>query len=279
MAFGTTRRCWPQTSGLGKRQHDVAASGYAFCKNSSSSSVANMRVARGARSVLLKTLIAFAIADAFHASSPQRLQQSQHHAAPPRPKQAPCPLSATTVDDSSTTNNVSIAEAALSPIVSQLRARIAAAPGPLEDSEESRRHAEATLSERFEVNGDGDLVGGSEQEARLVRALARDTFVVVRAQQSSGARASLTKLGDAAEALLGDTRSVEEKMAAFGAMRDHERGMVSGYAGGGDYGDDQFLETRGLGGGEIAPPIDAGTAPDVLEGRVSNFNWVLRHPL
>ena len=239
-----------------------------------------MRVAQGARSVLLKTLIAFAIADAFHASAPQRLPQSHHHATPPRPKQAPRPISATSTDNtSSRTNNTSIAEAALCPIVSQLRARIAAAPGPLEDNEESRRHAEATLSERFEVNGDGDLVGGSEQEARLVRALARDTFVVVRAQQSSDARASLTKLGAAAEALLGDTRSVEEKMAAFGAMRDHERGVVSGYAGGGDYGDDQFLETRGRGGGEIAPPIDAGTAPDVLEGRVSNFNRVLRHPL
>lgn len=232
-----------------------------------------MRVARGARSVLLKTLIAFAIADAFHASNPQRLQQSQHHAAPPRPKQAPRSLPAATIDDTtSSTNSISIAEAALHPIVSQLRARIAAAPGPLENNEESRRHAEATLSERFEVNSDGDLVGGSEQEARLVRALARDTFVVVRAQQSSGSRASLTKLGAAAEALLGETRSVEEKMAAFGAMQDHERGVVSGYAGGGDYGDDQFLETRGRGGGEIAPPIDADTAPDVLEGRVSNFN-------
>ena len=230
-----------------------------------------MRVAQGARSILLKTLIAFAIADAFHASTPQRLQQLQHHAAAPRPKQAPRPLSAATTGDSST-NNINIEEAALHPIVSQLRARISAAPGPLEDNEESRRHAEATLSESFEVNSDGDLVGSSDQEARLVRALARDTFVVVRAQQSSGARASLTKLAAAAEALLGETRSVEEKMAAFGAMRDHERGVVSGYAGGGDYGDDQFLETRGRGEGEIGAPIDAETAPAVLEGRVSTFN-------
>lgn len=233
-----------------------------------------MRVARGARSVLLKTLIAFTIADAFHASTPQRLQQSQHHAAappPPRPTQAPRSLSAATTNDSRSTNNISIAEAALHPIVSQLRARIAAAPGPLEDNEESRRHAEATLSERFEVDSDGDLVGGAEQEARLVQALARDTFVVVRAQQSSGARASLAKLGHAAEVLLGETCSVEEKMAAFGAMRDHERGVVSGYAGGGDYGDDQFLETRGRGGDEITPPIDAETTPDILEGRVSHF--------
>lgn len=235
-----------------------------------------MRVARRARSLLLKTLIAFAIADAFHASTPQRLQQSQHH-APPRAKQA-TPSAATSDDNSSSSRNsissISIAGAALHPIISQLRARIAAAPGPLEDNDEARKHAETTLSEIFEVNSDGDLIGGSEQEARLVRALARDTFVVVRAQQQqpSGAREALTKLGAAAEALLGETHSVPEKMAAFGAMRDHERGVVSGYAGGGDYGDDQFLETRGRGGGEIAPAIDAETAPDVLEGRVSHFN-------
>ncbi len=71
-------------------------------------------------------------------------------------------------------------EEALDPIISELRARILDAPCPLEGNEESRLHAEATLSTTFEVGVDGGVVGGFEQEVRLARALALDTFVVSR---------------------------------------------------------------------------------------------------
>lgn len=69
-------------------------------------------------------------------------------------------------------------EVALDPIISDLRARILDAPDRLESNEESRLHAEATLSTTFEVGCDGNVVGGFEQELQLARALAMDTFVV-----------------------------------------------------------------------------------------------------
>lgn len=62
---------------------------------------------------------------------------------------------------------------------------------------------------------------------------------------------------------------MEEKMEQFGPMQNYDEGVVSGYAGGGDYGSDQFLETRGAGEGEIVPPICADVVPAVIEGRVS----------
>ena len=69
-------------------------------------------------------------------------------------------------------------EIALDPIISELRARILDAPDRLEGNEESRLHAEATLSTTFEVGFDGNMVGGFEQELQLAKALATDTFVV-----------------------------------------------------------------------------------------------------
>lgn len=95
---------------------------------------------------------------------------------------------------------------------------------------------------------------------------------VVRVEPGA-ARECLQRLGGAAEHLLGESRSVEEKMEDFGPMQNYDEGVVSGYAGGGGYGSDQFLETRGGGGGEIVPKIAGDIAPDVIEGRVSEFSW------
>lgn len=200
---------------------------------------------------LMTAVMVLVSANAFHTFCPRHAQ----------PARFPLPTRPATVPNT-------VAEAALDPIIADLRARIAKAPVPLEGNEESRRHAEATLSTRFEIGSDGKLIGGAAQEARLARALALDTFVVVRATCPE-VRGSLARLGGAAEHLLGETRTVEEKIEAYGTMRDYEEGVVSGYAGGGDYGKDQFLETRGRGGNEIAPEIGGDTATDVIEGRVS----------
>lgn len=84
-------------------------------------------------------------------------------------------------------------------------------------------------------------------------------------------RTCLQTLGGAAEYLLGEFRTVEEKQADFGPMQNYDEGIVSGYAGGGDYGTDQFLETRGAGEGEIIPNMSADVAPAVIGGRVSTL--------
>lgn len=84
-------------------------------------------------------------------------------------------------------------------------------------------------------------------------------------------RTCLQTLGGAAEYLLGEFRTVEEKTKDFGLMQTYDEGIVSGYAGGGDYGTDQFLETRGAGEGEIVPKISADIAPAVIGGRVSTL--------
>lgn len=94
-------------------------------------------------------------------------------------------------------------------------------------------------------------------------------FVKVVRIEPGAARECLQRLGGAAEYLLGESRTVEEKMNDFGQMQNYDEGVVSGYAGGGDYGSDQFLETRGGGGDEIFPKIADDVAPDVIEGRVS----------
>ncbi|CAB1107803.1 unnamed protein product [Ectocarpus sp. CCAP 1310/34] len=80
------------------------------------------------------------------------------------------------------------------------------------------------------------------------------------------ARACLRRLGRVAEQLLGESRTVEEKVAAFGPIRA-EGQFVSGYAGGGDYGSGQFLETRGIGGDEIVPHVDDDAVAGLIEGR------------
>lgn len=73
-----------------------------------------------------------------------------------------------------------------------------------------------------------------------------------------------------AEQLLGESRTVEAKVAAFGPIRA-EGQFVSGYAGGGDYGSGQFLETRGIGGDEIVPHVDGDAVAGLIEGRVSTL--------
>lgn len=211
--------------------------------------------------------------------------------SPPRPSQQPWPTtfwlsSRTTANQAScarhASTNVGAALAAsptygtapavaLDGVIADLRTRIAGAPSPLPDNEEAQRSADALLSRssrRFEVDSSGNIIGGEQREAQLAQALARDTFVLVRATCPE-TRDSLVKLSSPAECLLGQSRTVEEKLESFGAMRGYEEGVVAGYAGGGDYGSDQFLETRGEGGGEITPSVGETTAPDVVSGRVS----------
>lgn len=123
-------------------------------------------------------------------------------------------------------------------------------------------------SKRFEVDGGGNIVGGAERERQLVEALSRETVVVVRVTDPE-AKKWLAKLGDAAEDLLGESRTVEEKEQVFGAMQAYDGGVVAGYAGGESYGNDQFLETRGNGGGRVVPAVDEALLPNVRAGRVS----------
>ena len=158
----------------------------------------------------------------------------------------------------------------LDPIISDLKTRIASAPQGLQGDEESRLQAkeDSTLSRLlFEADGDGNLLGEPEQEDRLAQALSHATMVVVRVA-CPRASAALSRLNSAADTLLGETLSVDDKLATFGPMRDYERGVVTGYAGGGDYGSDQFLETRGRGPGTLVPEMDAETTMLVIEGRV-----------
>lgn len=60
-------------------------------------------------------------------------------------------------------------------------------------------------------------------------------------------------------------------------MQTYGEGVVSGYAGGGDYGTDQFLETRGAGKGEIVPKIGADVATAVVGGRVSKLRLLIKN--
>lgn len=156
-------------------------------------------------------------------------------------------------------------------IISDIQARIAKSPKGLDINQESRPNAEEDeLLSRcvFEVDGDGTLVRGqAEEESRLAQALSLNTFVLVRVT-CPRSMASLAKLSSAAEDLLGDARTVDEKLETFGSMLDNGGGVVTGYAGGGDYGFDEFLETRGRGPGILVPEIEADTALRVMEGRV-----------
>lgn len=117
---------------------------------------------------------------------------------------------------------------------------------------------------------DGSTTAGTSEPFLLPRGVK-----VVRVEPGA-ARERLERLGGAAEYLLGESRTVEEKMKDYGRMQNYDEGVVSGYAGGGDYGSDQFLETRGGGGGEIFPKIADDVAPDVIAGRVSKFSQVDR---
>lgn len=229
-----------------------------------------------------------ALTDAFCASSPHRIHAHSSQRRSTRQRGATADTTNANIDTA-----VQILPAQSSPdyalqaIRADLQNRMRTAPAPLEDNEVSRRHAESSIAERFEVDSEGSLVGGIQAEIRLARALALDAVVIVRAT-SLDMRASLAALSGAAENLLGDARTAQEKLDEYGAMRDYEEGVVSGYAGGGGYGLDQFLETRGKGEGKIAPNIDGDIAPVVLAGRVScesisdhgapNISWRSRRP-
>lgn len=159
--------------------------------------------------------------------------------------------------------------------VFDLRKRILDAPEDLPGNDEAQRRAETFLarSNRFEIDGDGKVVGGTEKEIQLADALARETVVVMRVT-SADSMQSLAKLGTAAEELLGESRTVEEKEHTFGRMQHYDGGVVAGYVGGADYGDDQYLETRGSGAGAIVPAVGGSTSADVIEGRVRESQFL-----
>lgn len=160
----------------------------------------------------------------------------------------------------------------LDSVVAELRKRILDAPDALPKNEEAQQDAERFLqreTHRFEMDSEGNILGGVDQGRQLAEELARETAVVVRVICPVGGQ-SLVKLGSAAEALLGETRTTEEKESAFGIMREHDCGGVAGYAGGENYGDDQFLETRGRGGDVIVPALDKEKSSCVNAGRVSD---------
>ncbi|CAM9516456.1 unnamed protein product [Scytosiphon promiscuus] len=222
-----------------------------------------------ARFVLALMGAMLAVADAFRTSSSSPFRVSTTPPTLPWRRPASTTRSAIacprmTAATSTAATSVST-EVAFAPIISELQARIVDAPNPLEDNESAQRRADQ-LGKPFEVGGDGNLVGGFAEEVRLAGALAMDTFVVVRILPEA-VRACLRRLGGAAEKLLGESRTVEEKMRIYGQMQNYNEGVVSGYAGGGHYGSDQFLETRGAGGGELVPDIDGAIAPEVIEGR------------
>lgn len=160
---------------------------------------------------------------------------------------------------------------ALDSVVAELRKRIIDAPDALPKCEEAQQDAERFLQRakyRFEMDSEGNILGGADRGRQLAEELARETVVVVRVTCPVGVQ-SLAKLSGAAEALLGETRTTEEKESAFGTMREYDCGGVAGYAGGENYGDDQFLETRGRGGDVIVPALGKEKSSGVNAGRVS----------
>lgn len=166
------------------------------------------------------------------------------------------------------TKDATSASVGLESVVVDLRTRIIDTPEDLPENREAQLDAEKFIasSKRFEVDGGGNIVGGAERERQLVEALSRETVVVVRVTDPE-AKKWLAKLGDAAEDLLGESRTVEEKEQVFGAMQAYDGGVVAGYAGGESYGNDQFLETRGNGGGRVVPAVDEALLPNVRAGR------------
>lgn len=137
-----------------------------------------------ARFVLAIAAVILAVADAFHARAPIPLRTI---ATPRKLSWARTASSGdtsgimmmSTATAASTTTTAAVTpEAALDPIIQELRARIVEAPEPLEGNRESQRHADEVISTTFEVDCDGNLLGGDGQELRLATALALDTFVV-----------------------------------------------------------------------------------------------------
>lgn len=134
-----------------------------------------------ARFVLVMMGAMLSVADAFRASSSNPLRVS---ATPPKlPWPRPASTTRSTIvfclsmTATTTAATAVSAEVAFAPIISELKARIADAPNPLEDNESAQRHADQ-LGKAFEVGGDGNLVGGFAEEVRLAGALSMDTFVV-----------------------------------------------------------------------------------------------------
>ncbi|CAB1102280.1 unnamed protein product [Ectocarpus sp. CCAP 1310/34] len=136
-----------------------------------------------ARFVLAIAAVILAVADAFHVrvsiplrtiAIPRRLPWARTASSGDT---TVLMMSTATASTTTRTTPAVTPEAALDPIIQELRARIVEAPEPLEGNRESQRHADRVISTTFEVDCDGNLLGGEGQELRLARALALETFV------------------------------------------------------------------------------------------------------
>jgi prolyl 4-hydroxylase len=172
--------------------------------------------------------------------------------------------------------------AALDAEIADIRARVNCAPDPLDEDAVAKSYAEApaTAAERFLLDAHGGIAGGEEEEQRLAEALRRQHVVIVRVVAEED-RSSLLRMSASAEGLLcnptAGPEGVEQRQERFGYMRDMHDGAsegstafsVVGYAGGGDFGQDEFLEIRERGDGSMEPLNDAGSAAeaDLKAGR------------
>lgn len=155
----------------------------------------------------------------------------------------------------------------LDSFVDDISQRIIQAPRTFPRPQDSEHHIDLLENGRiFEVDQEGNVVGGISQEIKLVQALREDHFVVVRCWCPL-MRDALKRLHAAAQSLLDGCRPMEEKIRAFGPMKEPAKGLITGFAVGGPDGVDQFLETRGLGGDRIAPPLGPQSAA-IVNGRV-----------
>lgn len=143
-----------------------------------------------------------------------------------------------------------------------------ASPG----NSESKRVADNLISHsnRFEIGNDGNVLGGEIEEINLVQALCRDSFVVVKCRCPRMIDA-LEILNSAAGSLLEGPDTICNKHDTLVSMRDDDEGFV-GYAGGGHFGPDQFLETRGVGEERVTPLLRPRTESIITEGRVSSVS-------
>lgn len=193
----TRSLCTPPTGRVGSRHTHVrckvAATDYC-CRHLTMMPSRLVGSTRFARRVLLLPMVMVVlavVADAFLVVSPSFTVRTSTtntrpllaECRPPPPTS--CTTSMASMSSSSTSTCTTTAvraptEVALDPIVSDLRSRILGAPTLLEGNEESRLHAEATLSTTFRVDNDGNLLGAFDQQVRLARALALNTFVVGR---------------------------------------------------------------------------------------------------
>lgn len=129
-------------------------------------------------------------------------------------------------------------------------------------------------SSRFEVDGKGNIVGGADLEAEVARTFCRDGFVLARCS-CTRAVDSIRALAREAACLLDKSRTVEEKLDAFGPLQSCNEDVLVGYAGGEEYGANEFLESRGLERHNVMPSLGPQSTPPVITGRVSEPGVVL----